>query len=368
MDFLDFHRSNMSSTPRIRVGLVGFGISGRVFHAPFLHKLNEQFELKSVVERHTNEAEKIYPNIKTVRSTEDLFNDPEIDLVVITTANDLHYSLSRAALEKGKHVVVEKPMTIRSVEAQALIDLAKEKGLILCPYQNRRYTSGFRTIKQIVDEKLLGEELVECELHFDRYRPELKGGNAWRERNEAGGGIFYDLGSHLLDQALTLFGHPQTITADIRIQRPIAHVDDYFDVRLDYGRLRVTLKAGMLVRELGPRYTLHGLKGSFLKYGDDIQEERLRAGATPNDPNWGQEATEHDGILHTETNEGQVIRKPYPTLPGDYGLFYKQLYAAIRQGQPLEIRPEDGFNVIRLIELGFQSNKEKRTIPCDQLL
>lgn len=365
----------MSSPRRVRVGLVGFGISGRVFHAPFLNAMSNQYELKSVVERHSDEAVKLYPSVKTVRSTAELFDDPDIDLVVITTSNNLHYSLSKEALEKGKHVVVEKPMTINCSEARELIELAKQKQRILCPYQNRRYTSGFRTVADIVQKKLLGSELVDCEIHFDRYRPELKAGNVWRERPEPGAGMLFDLGSHLLDQALALFGHPQTITADVRVQRPVAHVDDYFDIRLDYGRLRVTLKASMLVRELGPRYTLHGLRGSFIKYGDDIQEDRLRAGAAPPLPDqkgqgnsWGEESSEYDGILHTETESGKVINEKYRTLPGDYGLFYEQLYGAIVDGKPLEIRPEDGFNVIRLIELSSQSSKEKRTVPCDQLL
>jgi scyllo-inositol 2-dehydrogenase (NADP+) len=285
------------------------------------------------------------------------------------------YSLSKEALEKGKHVVVEKPMTIRSSEARELIEIAKTKKLILCPYQNRRYDSGFRTIKEIITKKLLGDEILDCEIHFDRYRPELKGGNAWRERNDPGAGIFYDLGSHLIDQTLALFGHPQTITADIRTQRPVCNVDDYFDVRLDYGHLRVTLKASMLIREMGPRYVLHGTRGSFIKHGDDIQEGVLRTGVMPpvinkkNEENdWGKEPSEDYGLIHTETNDGRIIKEKYETLRGNYGLFYEQLYAAIVKKQELEIRPEDGYNVIRVIELALQSSREKRTVQCDQLL
>lgn len=362
----------MSTKRKIRVGLIGFGLSGRVFHAPFLHTMSNMFELRSVVERHSNEAIKIYPYIKTVRSTTELFDDPDIDLVIITTSNDLHYSLSKEALEKGKHVVVEKPMTIRSSEALNLIQLAKSKKLILCPYQNRRYDSDYLTIKDIINKKLLGDEIVDCEIHFDRYRPQLKGGNAWRERNEQGAGIFYDLGSHLIDQALNLFGHPKTITADIRIQRPVAQVDDYFDVRLDYGRLRVTLKSSMLVREVGPRFVLHGLLGSFIKYGDDVQEAVLRTGVMPTimekKNSWGKEPQENNGLLHTETNDGRIIKEKYETLQGNYGKFYEQLYTAIVDGNELEIRPEDGYNVIRIIELGLQSSQENRTISCDKLL
>lgn len=362
----------MSFPPKIRVGIVGFGASGRIFHATFLHTMSNMYELRTVVERHTDEAVKIYPYIKTVRSTDELFDDPEIDLVIITTSNNLHYSLSKQALEKGKHVVVEKPMTIRSTEAFELIELAKKNKLILCPYQNRRYDSGYRTIKEIIEKKLLGEEILDCEIHFDRYRPELRGGNAWRERNEPGSGIFYDLGSHLIDQTLSLFGHPQTITADIRIQRTVANIDDYFDIRLDYGRLRVTLKSSMLVREMGPRYVLHGQLGSFIKYGDDTQEAALRNGVMPpkldENNDWGKEPNEDNGLLHTELKDGRIIKEKYETLLGNYGLFYEQLYHAIIHGKELEIRPEDGYNVIRMIELGLQSSQEKRTVQCDKLL
>ena len=359
----------MSLTKKIRVGIVGFGVSGRVFHAPFLHTMSDMYELRSVVERHTNEAEKIYPYIKTVRSTNELFDDPNIDLVIITTSNDLHYSLTKEALDKGKHVVVEKPMTIRSSEALDLIELAKKKNLVICPYQNRRYDSGYQTIRQIIERKLLGDEIHDCEIHFDRYRPELKPGNVWRERNEPGAGILYDLGSHLIDQTLSLFGQPQSITADIRIQRPTAHVDDCFDLRLDYGHLRVTLKASMLVREPGPRYVLHGAKGSFIKFGDDIQEGVLRTGAMPTkSSNWGKEPKENDGLLHTETIDGRIIKENYPTLSGNYGLFYEHLYHTIIHGKSLDIRAEDGYNVIRGIELALQSSQEKRTMHCDRLL
>lgn len=352
----------MSSNVRLRVGLVGFGVSARIFHFPFLERLSHRYEVKSIVERHSNDAKNFKENVKIVRSADELFRDPEIDLVVITTSNESHFSLSKQALEMGKHVVVEKPMTIESQQAKELIDLAKSQNLILCPYHNRRFTSGFRTVAQIVEGKYLGDEIVDCEFRFDRFRPDLKPGNVWREENRPGSGVFYDLGPHLIDQALTLFGYPKTITADIRIQREMARIDDSFDVRLDYGRLRVILKAGMLVKELGPRYSLHGPRGSFLKYGDDVQEEKLKAGEKIDNEQWGTEPEEQDGILHTES------RRKFSTLKGDYGLFYEQLYEAIVYRKDLQIRPEDGYNVIRLIELAFQSNREKRTIDCDSPL
>jgi len=355
--------------------VIGFGLSGRVFHARFL-SASSNYELSAIVERHTDAAQKIYPTVKIYRSTSELMNDPEIDLIIITTPNNSHFPLAKEALEKGKHVVMEKPFTVSTDEALELIQLVqKQQGkYVLYPYQNRRYDSGFRTIRQIIDQKLLGEEIVEMEIHFDRYRPQLKtSGSIWREQSGPGSGILYDLGSHLVDQALCLFGHPKTITANVRKQRLNAQSDDYFDIRLEYGkqrRLRVILKASMFVREMGPRYQIHGTKGSFLKYGDDVQESELKSGRIPdiNGRDWGKEP-EHDwGLLHTEISDGQIIKEKYPTLNGDYGSFYEDLYQTIVHSQPLKIRAEDGYNTIRLIELAQQSSQEKRTIICDKLL
>jgi scyllo-inositol 2-dehydrogenase (NADP+) len=348
----------------IRVGLVGFGISATVFHAPFFATMPE-YELVAVLERSKNESQKKYPAVQVVRSIEELVADPSIDLIVITSPNETHFPYSRIALQAGKHVVVEKPFTNTSEEAQELVNIAASSGVILSVYQNRRYVSDFLTIRDILDKQLLGE-IHEFEGHYDRYRAEARP-QAWREAPKPGSGILYDLGAHLVDQALYLFGLPQRITADIRQQRPHAKVDDYFDLRLDFGFTKVILHAGMLVREPGPRYMIHGTIGSFIKYGEDPQEALLRAGALPTGEAWGKEPEAIHGLLHTEMN-GDLVRQQYPSRAGDFGLYYKNLYETIIHHAPLKEKPEHGYNTVRLIELAIESSSRQCTIPCSGLL
>lgn len=349
---------------KLQTGIVGFGISARVFHAPFIAN-SDQYELVAVVERHKEESKKMYPHVNVVRDINDLLQNPDIDLVVITTPNETHFPYAKAALLAGKHVVLEKPFTITTAEAMELVNLAASGQPVLSVYQNRRYVSDFLTIKEILDQQLLGD-IHTFEGHYDRYRAEARP-HAWREAPMPGSGILYDLGAHLLDQAQLLFGLPQRITADIRHQRPHARVDDYFDLRLDYGFLKVILQAGMLVREPGPRYMIHGTKGSFIKFGEDPQEAKLRAGAMPVGADWGLEDEQYHGLLHTEI-AGELVRKKYPSHRGNFGLYYQNLYNTIVHGAPLQEKPAHGYNTIRLIELAFESHSRQCTIPCTGLL
>jgi scyllo-inositol 2-dehydrogenase (NADP+) len=350
----------------IRVGLVGYGMSGQVFHAPFLHTL-PQFQLKAVVERNKNEAEKVYPYLETERSIEDLLNRADIDLVVITTPNETHFPYAKAALLAGKHVVLEKPFANNSAEAAELVQLGHQSGKVFSVYQNRRYVGDFKTIRRILREKLLGE-IHEYICHFDRYRDTPRIEKVWREEARPGSGVFFDLGPHLIDQALCLFGLPQFITAFIKNQRSFSIVDDYFDVRLGYASgLTVILKSCMLVREMGPRYAVHGTLGSYLKYGDDPQEELLKKGILPTAADWGLEPEGQHGILHTVI-DGEVVRKTIPTQAGNYGDFYNNLYKTIANGAPLSEKAEHGYNTIRLIELAIESSNKKCTLPCTELL
>jgi scyllo-inositol 2-dehydrogenase (NADP+) len=348
----------------LKAGLVGFGISGKTFHAPFLVN-NDRYQLVSVLERNRQDSKEKYPFVKVVRTLDELLRDAAIDIVIITTPNDTHFPYTKAALDAGKHVVLEKPFTNISEEARQLVELAKKSGKILSVYQNRRYVSDFFTIKEILGKKLLGQ-VHTFEGHYDRYRSEARP-QAWREAELPGSGILYDLGAHLVDQAQVLFGLPNTITADIRMQRPHARVDDYFDLRLDYGFLKVILQAGMLVREPGPRYIIHGTEGSFLKFGEDPQEARLRAGEPPVGQDWGVESESIHGLLHTVI-DGKTIREKYPSHRGDYGLYYKNVYDTIVNKAPLTEKPEHGYNTIRLIELAFESHRQQRTISCNQLM
>ena len=350
--------------PVVKAGIVGFGMSAQVFHAPFLSTL-PGYELAAFVERRQAASRQRYPHTKLYRSLEELLADSDIDLVVITTPNDTHFTYAMQALEAGKHVVLEKPFANSSAEAMALVQAAQQSKGVLSVYHNRRYVSDFLTIEQIVAQHLLGQ-VHEYECHFDRYRPEAKP-QAWREEPLPGSGILYDLGSHLIDQALYLFGLPKSVTADIRMQRPHARIDDCFDLRLDFGFTKAILCSSMLVREMGPRYMIHGTLGSYIKSGDDPQEALLKEGMLPNGPDWGLEPAGIEGMLHTEI-EGSQVRKPLASLPGNFGYYYANLYQTLINGQPLREHPAHGYNTIKIIELALQSHAEQRTIACQELL
>ena len=260
---------------KLSVGLIGYGMAGRTFHAPVIQSV-PNLRLKKVVERHTNEARKRYPWVEVVPDATALLQDEEINLVVIATPNISHFDLARQSLKANKHVVVEKPFTTTSGQAQELIDLARQQNKVISVNHNRRWDGDFQTVKKLLEGRLLGR-LVEYESHYNRFRNYPRP-NAWREEEGAGGGILFDLGSHLIDQAQVLFGVPQMITSDIRVQRDFAKINDSFELILHYDDLKVTLKAGMLVREQSPRFILHGTEGSFVKYGFDPQEEALKRG------------------------------------------------------------------------------------------
>ena len=348
----------------MKTGVVGYGVAAQFMHLPFLIT-NPEYRLLSILQRQGDEAREKYPSVHVVRSLDEMLEDESLELVIITTPNDTHFEYAWQSLEAGKHVVLEKPFTITSSDAKKLIVQATKKDRILSVYQNRRYVSDFLTIRQLLNEKKLGEP-VEFEAHYDRYRPERRP-NAWREQNTPGSGILYDLGAHLIDQAFCLFGIPRYVTADIRIQRPDAKTTDYFELWLDYDFTKIILKAGMLVREPGPRYIIHGLRGSFIKYGEDPQEALLRKGILPTAPDWGRESEDIFGLLHTEM-DGVIIKEKYTSLPGNYGGFYTDLYNTIRRGESLKVKPEHGFNVIRMIELATESNEKKCRVDCTGMI
>lgn len=342
----------------LHVGLASYGMSGEVFHAPLLSS-HSGFRLAKVVERKTERARIKYAQIQSVRTYDELLADAGIDLIVVNTPNYLHYEQALQALEAGKHVVVEKPFTVTVQEAQTLIDLAREKNLILSVFQNRRWDGDFMTVQQVVANNLLGS-LVEFEGHYDRYRNFVEA-NTWKEETGPGSGILYNLGSHMIDQSLVLFGLPEAVTADIRIQRPGGKIDDSYDIRLDYPSLRVILKSGYLVREPGPRYTLLGTEGTFHKYGLDPQEDALKAGRLPTEKNWGVEEKEFWGKINTQIGTlhltGQV-----ETIPGAYLHFYANVFEAITQGKPLAVQAEQALQVIRIIEASMQSSQLRQTV------
>ena len=342
----------------IQVAIVGFGLSGRVFHAPFLH-VHPGFNIRKVVERNSSTSKEIYPYIQVVKNFEDVINDPEIDLVVVCSPNALHFSQATECLKAGKQVVIEKPFTPTSAEADELIKFSESCGRKIFVYQNRRWDGDFKTIQHILRGKYLGE-IKEFEAHFDRFRPTYNQAS-WKDENLAASGILYDLGAHLIDQALQLFGKPKSIFADIRKQREGSPVDDYFDVHLFYDGFKAILKAGMIVKIPGPRYTIHGSVGSYVKYGIDPQEAELKRGKMPDYPGWGREE-EIDWGRFAGIMDGSPIDGKMMTLPGNYFDFYENVYQVLINNQEMAVKPEEARDVIRVIELAYESNQKKTII------
>lgn len=345
----------------IPTAIIGFGLSGKVFHAPFIDVV-EGLELSMISTSNPENREYIarhYPQTTIVSDAEAILSTPEIELVIVTSPNVYHFHWARKALLAGKHVVVEKPFTISAAEADTLIDTGKKQQKILTVYHNRRFTSDTKTVKKLLDSNILGD-IVDYETHFDRFRPNPKI-DAWRETNQPGAGIFYDLGSHLIDQALYFFGPPNAITAEIKRQRLWAKADDWFDVKLHYPSLTATLKSSTLAKIAGPTYQIHGTHGSFVKYGLDVQEEKLKNEQIPNTDVWGTEPKSIWGRLDTEYN-GIKINGKIESERGDYRDYFINLRDAIWGKAEIAVKPEEARNVMHVIELAILSSKEKRTL------
>jgi scyllo-inositol 2-dehydrogenase (NADP+) len=347
--------------PRLVAGVASLGMSGRIFHMPLLTH-HHAFRIKSVVERTKHEALRDYPGVQRVSSFDEMIGDPEIDLIIVNTPDPTHHTLAKQSLEAGKHTVVEKPFTQTVQQGRELIALAQQSGKRLCVFHNRRWDGDFLTLQHLVAEKRLGR-LVDYEAHWDRYRNSIQP-DTWKEQSSSGAGLLFNLGSHLIDQALVLFGMPEAVTAHLKAVRISGEVDDWFDVRLHYPSVQVSLKSSYLVREPGPRYLLHGTLGSYVKYGIDPQEHALAKVGDPTSPGWGKEAEEWWGVLHTE-EEGAAVRRKLETVPGNYAAFYDSVYDAIMHGTECAVRPEEALNVIRIITAAQLSNAQRKTIPLE---
>lgn len=344
----------------IRTGLVGFGLAGRVFHAPLLASV-EGYELVSVVERSTSQAGKRYPGVTTLRSLEEMLSDDSLRLIVIATPNETHFAMARTALEAGKNVVIDKPMAVHAAEIAELDVLAKAKGLLAVPFHNRRWDSDFLTLRRLIVEGSLGR-LVHLESRMDRWNPGAPR-RPWKNEPEQGG-LLVDLGTHLVDQALVLFGKPLGVSAEVERERDGEGANDSFTVRLRYAGHRVTLGANMLSSIPGFRYSLRGTKGSFRKHGVDPQEAVLGKITRIDTPNWGYEPVSEWGMKHIDL-DGGIDTETVESVPGDYRQFYARLREALDGRGAAPVAPVEAWRVARVLEWARQSAAERREIACD---
>lgn len=339
----------------VRVGLIGYGYASKTFHAPLIVG-TPGMTLAAVSSSDATKVHAGWPGVSVVSDPKQLFNDPDIDLIVIPTPNDTHFPLARAAMEAGKHVVVDKPFTVTLSQARELEALAKSRGLVLSVFHNRRWDSDFLTLKGLIAEGKLGE-VSYFESHFDRYRPQVR--NRWREQAGPGSGIWYDLAPHLIDQALVLFGVPVSITVDMAQLRPDAQTTDYFHAVLTYPQRRVVLHSTMLAAAESARYIVHGTRGSYVKFGLDPQEDRLKAGERLPQEDWGYDM--RDGVL-TLASGDELDAQTLLTIPGNYPAYYAAIRDALNGQGENPVPASQAIRVMELIELGIESAKHRSTL------
>jgi len=339
----------------IRVGLIGYGYASKTFHAPLIAG-TPGMDLAAIASSDAAKVATDWPSVPVVSEPKHLFNDPNIDLIVIPTPNDTHFPLTKVALEAGKHVVVDKFFTVTLSQARELDALAKSFGRLLSVFHNRRWDSDFLTVKSLINEGSLGE-IAWFESHFDRYRPQVR--NRWREQAGPGSGIWYDLGPHLLDQAVNLFGLPVSLTVDLAQLRPGAQTTDCLHAILSYPQRRIVLHASMLAAAETARYIVHGTRGSYVKYGLDPQEERLKNGERLPQEDWGYDM--RDGVMTRFEGEEQV-EETLLTQPGNYPAYYAAIRDALNGTGENPVPASQAIQVMELIELGIESAKHRATL------
>ena len=337
----------------IKVGIIGFGYAAKTFHLPLL-ECNKQFSLTAISSSQQNLELEGHPQLKVFSTALDLINAQLIDLVIITSPNNTHFELAKAALAADLHVVVEKPMTITTQEAAELCAIAKSRRRILTVFQNRRWDGDYLTVQKILASGLIGKLKI-FESHFDRFRPVVR--DRWRENAGTGSGIWYDLGPHLVDQAVCLFGAPVAITAQLKMLRENAKNTDYFHVQFHYPSIEVILHSNPYNAAPNPRFQLFGTQGSFVKFGLDPQEEQLKSGMALSHANYGNDQPEHYGQVYTEASDSAV-----PTLAGAYPNFYQQLAVSINNGDAAPVQPESAILVMQLIEQAVRSSELSKTL------
>jgi predicted dehydrogenase len=348
----------------VRVGLIGFGLAGQAFHAPMIRGV-EGMELACVLERHTNNAKARYPEVRIARTFDEMLSDKSINVIVVATPNDTHFSYTNAALEAGRHVVIDKPMTPTLKEAEELVRMAAQRGLLLSVYQDRRWDGAYVTVRKLIQSGLLGT-VMEYETRFDRFRLDAKPG-AWREVADfPAAGVLWDLGPHLIDGALVLFGEPESIYAAALCQRASAKIDDAFDVILQYPKVRASLRARIIAYAPSHHLLVHGTQGSFVKYGMDPQEEILRSPNYPDGLDWGKDwGLEPEKQWGTLSRVGEAPRK-IQTERGDYRGFYVNFRDAVEKKAPLDVPPDQFLRTQRALVLAHKSSREKRIVRWDE--
>jgi scyllo-inositol 2-dehydrogenase (NADP+) len=345
----------------INVGLIGFGLAGRAFHAPVIRAV-PGLRLAAILQRRGSEAAEAYPDVPIVRSLEELLAISDIRLIVIATPNDTHYPLARQCLAAGRDVVVDKPFAASLEEAVALVQFAQQSGRFLAVYHNRRYDGDFQAVQQLVRAGTLGR-IVRFETNYDRFRPQLRP-HAWREQSVPGAGILFDIGPHLIDHALLLFGRPEALTADVRIEREGGLADDAFDITLHYpGSLRAVLRSSILAATPRPRFLLHGTQGTFIKQTFDPQENNLRRGEIPKDALWGAEPEENWGLLTLSDAAGATTQRRIPSSTGDYRDYYANVRDTLLGRSASAVSLPHALDVMLGLELARESSAKRCTVP-----
>ena len=339
----------------IRVGLIGYGYASKTFHAPLIAG-TPGMALAAVSSSDATKVHADWPTVPVVSEPKHLFNDPNIDLIVIPTPNDTHFPLAKAALEAGKHVVVDKPFTVTLSQAREQDALAKSLGRLLSVFHNRRWDSDFLTVKALLSEGTLGE-ITFFESHFDRFRPQVR--NRWREQAGPGSGIWYDLAPHLLDQAVNLFGLPVSMTVDLAQLRPGAQTTDYFHAILSYPQRRIVLHGTMVAAAESARYIIHGTRGSYVKFGLDPQEDRLKNGERLPQEDWGYDM--RDGVV-TKVEGETLVEETLLTSPGNYPAYYAAVRDALNGTGENPVPASQAIQIMELIELGIESAKHRATL------
>lgn len=341
----------------ISIGLCAFGMSGKVFHAPFL-KENPHFSLDAIVERNKNDSQEKYPEAKIYRSVDEMLENPELKIIVVNTPIQTHFEYCKKALEAGKNVIVEKPFTVNFDEAEQLVNLAKNKNLFLSVYQNRRFDRDFLKVKEIISQKILGE-IKEVEIRFDRFRTSPSGKIHKENPELPGSGALHDLGSHLIDQAVQLFGFPEKIFADIFSMKGNQTANDYFEILFYYPEnFRVRVKSSVFAKEDHYAYKIFGSRGSFLQERSDNQENELISGAIPfYQKNWQNPLTKPDGILNFLNKNKETERLLTQSVPGNYMDFYNEIDEHFVSGKSVPSSGEEVLLNMKIIDAALESAK-----------